>query len=80
MKNREKLSADEIRNLLAEAGAIPSKEESEKRRRKTSVTCEDAGKLISKNNKSVFDALVAYFHVLACDKCKTKYLKRREDQ
>lgn len=80
MKNRKKLSPSEIDDLLAEAGAIPSKEERENRQKKTLVTCEEADGLISKNDKSVFDALVAYFHVLSCDNCRTKYRKRKEGQ
>lgn len=79
MRNRKKLSKDELWKLLAETGAIPSKEEYLKRQKKVLLTCEEVDGLI-KNDQAVFDTMAIFSHISSCDKCRTKYRKKMEDQ
>lgn len=47
--------------------------------KEVSITCEEvkASLLVE---KPLFDAMVIFSHTLSCDKCRTKYRKKREDQ
>ena len=76
---RKKLSADELWDLLAQTGAIPPKDQYLKEEKEISFSCEDVDGFI-KNDQAVFDVMIIFSHILSCDKCRTKYRKKREDQ
>lgn len=79
MKKRKKISADELWDLLAQTGAIPSKEECLKRQKKILLTCEEVDDVLAKDDQAVFDTMSTYYHFLSCDNCRTKYLKKKEE-
>ncbi|MEK7069936.1 MAG: hypothetical protein AAB962_02655, partial [Patescibacteria group bacterium] len=44
-----------------------------------SMTCEDIDNFV-KDDHDVFDVMVTFSHILSCERCRTKYRKKREDQ
>lgn len=79
MKNSKKLPADELWDLLAQTGAIPSKDKYLQEEKKVVLTCKEVDRLI-KDDQAIFDSMATFSHILSCDNCRTKYRKRREDQ
>ncbi|MEK7142346.1 MAG: hypothetical protein AAB818_02050 [Patescibacteria group bacterium] len=47
--------------------------------KETSITCDELDRSV-KDDQAVLDIMITFSHILSCDKCRTKYRKKKEDQ